>query len=167
MFRTFRDAFLTRLTHAAAERLELTKLLILQFAFCFTHSCLRTPAGTPDTRADLQYSHISSVCPSWLLFSLSVFAGRLQSGVIAVRGYTDAFCCVLCSSSVDLLVTGAYGAGAPPAGLKRKMRRVCWSHTERLLLLKSLRTKPGEHQFDPRHNYSQVYGVNFQTSGDY
>lgn len=119
--------------------------------------------------ADLQYSHISSVSPSCLLFSLSVFAGSLQSGVIAVWGYADAFCCVLCSSSVDVLVTGAYGAGAPPVGLKRKMRPVCCfkKHTERLILLKGLRAKTDEHQFDPRHNYAQVYGVNFQTSGDY
>lgn len=122
---------------------------ILFHTLVFTHACGRSWHG-----ADLQDSHISSVSPSCLLFSLSVFAGSLQSGVIAVRGYTDAFCCVLCSSSVDLLVTGASGAGAPPAGLKGKMRPVCWfqTRTERLIVLKSLRAKPGEHQFDLTHN---------------
>lgn len=118
------------ISHSAHSRrpeiLHLTKLLILHLAFCFAHSCLRTPAGAPDT-------------PGWFTVLTYWFGLPLMSPLFSVcvcwKPPVRAYCCpglhrrfllralqLFCRSPGYRCV---YGAGAPPAGLKRKMRPVC------------------------------------------
>lgn len=113
VFVTFQESFLTRLTHADLRYSTWQNCWFYILRFVSHTRVYARLRALLTLRADLQYSHIGSVSPSCLLFSLSVFAGSLQSELIAVRGYIDAFCCVLCSSSVDLLVTGAYTGPEP------------------------------------------------------
>ena len=101
------------------------------FFFFFSHSQVyargQAPLDTLPLRADLQCSYISP----GLSFMSAPFSASVCWKPRTVRGYyceglpgpTGAPGRVLCSSHVVLLVTGARGARAPPAGPRLRARR--------------------------------------------